>query len=191
MSKEEVKATASEENITISKGEFVAMMERIERLENPGIPQRVKRTKEHIVNLRVYEGDLVIGIGKAREDLSLPQAHRDYLSIDIKTVDLQGKEKVRTVNYLDFLSRAPSVTAKMTKIAKTERVATDTQEGGGGYGMRLVTNKEGWATPEASGEEIAFEVGYVDVAVTAEVLQGDFTGKVFTFEGDDLTALNA
>lgn len=174
-------------------------MERLARLENPGIPMKQKRVKEHVGFLRMWEGQLVTRIGNAKEDFEVPESSPKRLTIDLVTVDEDGKEKKKNVNYLDFLTHAAKVRIKFLKIDRQERVEVDPEKGGGGYGNRRGRTAEGWETGGIgelggvglTGEEVALEVGFIDVSAEVEVLEGDFKGKTFSFTKETLNAINA
>lgn len=186
--KDEVKAP--EGNVVLSKNEFSALMERIDRLENPGVPRRTQRVRDRIATLRTHNDELVIGVGKALPDHTLPETHRDYLSIELTTVSLEGKQKKQKVNYLDFMANDPKVAVKLTRISQETRIETEIKKGGGGVGSRRLVDKEGRYT-DIPGDEMEFEVEYTDYTITAEVLEGDYVGKTFTFTPEQTNALNA
>lgn len=163
-----------------------ALLSRIERLENPGLPQRIKRSKDHTGHLRMWEGELVLRIGTAMEDIGLPEHSKNRLTIEIGTLSETGKQTKKVVNYLDFLTHARKVKVKFLKIDRHPREEIDPEKGGGGV-ITKISETSGWKT----GEDIDVVIGYVDLTVEVEVTEGPFTGQKFTFDEKELTAINA
>lgn len=184
--------TGSEEpGITIPKSEFQAIMDRLNKLENPGVTSKAKRSKSHIGHLRMWEDKLVTRIGQAKENMKVPADDPMRMTLNIETTDLDGKKEKLIVAYLDFLNTAPTVAVKFKKFDKGVRPETDVTKGGGGVGNRAAIDKEGRLTDRNTGEEIEFEVNYTDISLIAEVVDGEFAGKEFPFEGAEVSALNA
>ncbi len=187
-------ATATEEkavDVTLPKEQFDAIMARLNRLENPGVPQRIKREKEHYGHLRMWEGQLVIRIGGAKENLSVSDNHPDRLTIDIGVISVTGETVKKTLNYLDFVSHAPKVRVKFVKEERLERTEVDMEKGGGGIANKRLVDKNGWASDVPTGEELALEVGFIDVSLDVEVVEGDYKGQIHKFEPKFINAINA
>lgn len=173
-------------DVTLPKDQFDALMARIARLENPGIPVKTKRVTEHVGFLRMWEGKLVIRIGSAIEDFTVPENNPNRLVIDIGTIDEAGTQVKTRVNYLEFLTRAQKMKVKFLKIERFEREETDPLKGGGGSTTRIDPEKGRF-----TGDEIDLVVGFTDVKVEVEVTEGPFIGKKFSFDEKAINALNA
>ncbi len=196
MSKEKLQ---EEENVQLSKSEYAAMMSRLERLENPGIVRKMKRTNEHTGFLRLWESRLLTYLGSAEEDFNLPETSKKRLTIEVGLTDLEGKEKREVVNYLDFITHARKVRVKFLKMERNHRLEVDMEKGGGGYGSKRGVNADGSFTGGfgelggvgLTGEEIELEVGFIDLLIEVEVLEGEFKGKKFLFTPETINCINA
>ena len=185
-----------EDDVTLSRGELNALLDRIKKLENPGMQKITKRTKDHVGHLREWDGGVVIRVGNAHENFQVSSESPERISIDITVATADGKEKELSVSYLEFLTNAKKVPVKLKKIERNERLATELEEGGGGWGNKAASISidgigSGISTDSTTLEQIPLSVGYVDVSIEAEVSQGPMAGKTFKFGPAELTAINA
>lgn len=185
------KAGPVEETVSLSKNEFTALMKRIEHLENSGIAQKLQRVKEHVGHLRVWDDQLVIGIGSERLNYDLPENHSQRSLIDITVVTADGEKVKKTVNFPNFFTHAVKVPVKFLSIKKHEHAEVEPSKGGGGYGNKRLVDSQGRSSDYLTAETLALEVGYIDVAAEIEVLEGAYKGQKFAFENHEISAINA
>lgn len=185
------KAEGSSETVTIEKGQLDSLLERLARLENPGVISKPKRVKEHMGRLPVWEDRLVVVVGQVKEKMSLPSDHPDRMTIPLTVQGLDGKQEKIVAPYIDFMRSAVRVPVKFLQMHQEKRIAVDERDGGGGRGTKLSIDKEGRLMDQSSGEEIEFEVEYVDVSAEVEVMDGPFTGTKVQFTKDTINAVNA
>ena len=160
--KVEVEKTKLDEilNLVKEQGKVISeQAKKIENIEKNGIEQKpliIKKVKDHYVMLRKFKNEIVKGfdsdVYKEWDEKS-----RDWkLYVDIK---LYNDEVVKKVDYLDFISNAPRVKAKIIKTEKND-----------------VSNVEAYInTKEPQGE---FGTIITDVVVPVESIVTEYDYKV-------------
>lgn len=173
------------------KSQLAAVMERLNKVENPGAVQKAKRVKSYVGSLRVWEDGICTRIGSAKENFKVDADDPLRMLIDLDITDADGNVRTIKAPYMEWLMNADRVNVAFKKFDKGVRVETDVKRGGGGVGYRAAIDKEGRLTDRATGEEIDFEVEYTDIEITAVVTdEGPFKGMEFTFKGADTSAIN-
>lgn len=185
------KPTNADEQVTLSKNEFSALMARIEHLENPGIQKKLKHSKDHTGYLRLWKGELTVRVGSEKEDFDVPETSKNRHILDITVVTKEGKTEEKIVNYLDFVTYSGKVPIKFLKINKREHAEVDPEMGGGGYGNKHLVDAEGRSRPDVTGTPLELEVSYIDLSADIEVLEGDYKGQLFSFDKNTINAINA
>jgi hypothetical protein len=177
--------------VQLSRGEFDILMGRLSKLENPGVQRQVKREKEHIAYMRVWEDRIVTKIGKVTENLKVAQGEPTRTVIEVELMGADSKKESVSIPYLDFLNYATKVTAKIIKMEVRERTETDPKLGGGGLGNRYATDSQGRLTDSVTGDTIAYEVTYREQFAQVEVMDVAFQGRIFDLGPDTINVLNA
>jgi len=182
----------SSSEVASLKSQLAAVMERLNKVENPGAIQKAKRVKSYVGRLRVWEDGVCTRIGSAKENFKVDADDPLRMLIDLDITDVDGNVRTIKAPYMEWLMNAEQINVAFKKFDKGVRVETDVRRGGGGTGYKAAIDKEGRLTDRATGEEIDFEVEYTDVEVVAVVTdEGPFKGMEFTFTGAGTSALNS
>lgn len=185
------KEEAKGETVTIEKDVLSGLLARLDKLENPGVIEKTKRSSSHVSRLAVYEGELVVRVGNVRTDVREKDPDlREQLEIETESVS--GKRSTKVVPYKFFMDYAfvPRVNV-LWKNEKKERKTKVVDQ----FSVRGAIN-----TPFTSGEALSdvmtgrmvdAEIEYIAREITVEVMEGDFKGKEYTFTEETINALNA
>lgn len=178
------------EMVSMPRSELDEILKRLERVENPGIIQKPKRSEEHFASMRVWEDELVIGIGKAEDDWKRGEQDVMKYMLPVKTQTVDGIIADKKVPYLPFLHTAPRVKVQIMKSTRLERVAVEEKDGGGGIVNKAGVDDEGRYSDTRTDEELPLTVTYVDLEAEIVVKEGAFEGTRLLIPAERMTALN-
>lgn len=178
------------EKVEIDKAELQTLLKRIEKLENPGIIEKVKRVTEHVGYLRGWENKLVIGVGNMKENPTVHESDINRYQLPVLMLSMDGTMEEEKVPYLYFLENSDKWAIKMSSMTRLTREEVDMRKGGGGRTTKDAIDEKGRYTDRRTNEEIELAVTFVDVSVKAIVVEGPFTGKELDFDTEHINAIN-
>lgn len=167
------------EEVTLPKKEFEALLKRIEKIEGQNQATKLKRSKEHKAVMREWDGKLVTKVVRVYEN-TRPTHEDERMQMEVELWD--GKKfEPATLNYLPFLNLADRVQVLIKDYNKNEHTETDPRLGGGG-----IADKVSDKTDRFTGEQVELEVTYIDIRPTVVVLDGNYVNKEINLDGSAL-----
>lgn len=180
------------ETVTMSKEDLAALMARISRLENPGIPDVVEREERHFAYLRTWDGGIVTKIGYAQKNYNAKEASQDQI-IPISIERLDGSKENLTLPLYQFMEEALRINCE---IVKEERKKVKEKKGMIALSKSGVVAHEGEVISkeanfdEYTGKNVPQIIERIVHTVTLRVLEGEFKDKEFTFTDDETRVIN-
>lgn len=166
--------TQNGETITLTKDQFEAIIEKLNRLEKGGV-RKPKKVNDRIAVVRVVEGKLFSGYEKKPWTVNFGR-HDEYMLCKARFVGKDGTPEVKEINYLQFIREAP--TAKVKILSRKDTTIVESQ------GEQQMRDPE--TDRVLSGQSMEIEVTSVESEFTIEILDGDLEGTTFVVNDEAL-----
>lgn len=166
-----------------------ALMEQVKQLQNPGIIKQEKHIDEHFAKLKLWDEKLVVGVGSVKTNYKEPNPElRLIIELVLRKVD-GSLEKV-SAPYKVFMEEGLPVLCKIIEDKRVMKNEVKEYANKLSVGKNAVTGDIA-STDMPTSERIAMEVSRIERNITLEVLEGEQTGALITFDDSNINSINA